>query len=80
MVKKLNFCECIELINTCIENKILSNNGKKNKVLVYREAGAEDPEGWYLESIWDVATELTQDIQGQIILKKELKKRLNKLS
>ena len=43
-----------------------------NAILVYREAGSKNPEGWYAENIISVAQELMTDESGQFHLREAL--------
>ena len=61
-----------ELINMAISAGILQ--GIANRfVFVYRSKGDDNhPEGWYKNDIDTVAKELSKDINGMNLLKKEL--------
>ncbi len=74
--EKLNFYECLQLLEKLIENDIISKDpNNENNVLVYRMAGEPkelNPEGWYTENIFDTAHDLVNDEEGQHFLMQEL--------
>lgn len=77
----LNFIECVQLIDTLIENDILHRDPNNfNNVLTYRTGLDKEKygvtEGWCSENILDVtASELMIDIEGQKYLRGELQKK-----
>ncbi len=76
----LNYIECVQLIDTLIENNMLRKDpNNPNNVLTYRTGLNESiygmTEGWVSENIMDVtASELMRDIEGQKYLRGELQK------
>lgn len=67
--KKLNFVECLQLIDHLIREKILFQDpDNKNNVIVYREKGETSPEGWCSENIHTAARELANDEKAQLFL------------
>lgn len=64
------------LVDLAVNHHILHT--KKNRILVYREAGQDPlqyPEGWYLEDFDTVYQEVMRSQQAQEILVAELAKR-----
>lgn len=62
----LIFIECLKLLEKLVqENLIPQDTNNPNNILVYRKAGANNPEGWYSENIHTAAQELLHDIKGQ---------------
>lgn len=77
----LNFIECVQLLNKCVEYGIIQKDPKgekslgfKNNILVYKNAGGGNPEGWYSQSISETAQALFPDIEGQLAIRKKLEK------
>ena len=50
-----------ELQDAIKDGYIMLEPKNSNRMLVYRYAGAKNPEGWYSEDILDVAQELYND-------------------
>ena len=56
----------VRLLGDMTEKGILKRDPEdKNSILVYRTAGAQNPEGWYSENIFTAAAELVDDKEGQ---------------
>ena len=56
------FLKIVEEINDLVKKGLLQVDPRnKNNILVYREKGDKNPEGWYSENIFDVASELLHD-------------------
>lgn len=72
----LNFYNCLRLLSECIYREIIKRDpNNKNHILVYRNAGTINPEGWYSENVMDIAKELKEDRDGQAILIQALKEK-----
>lgn len=72
----LIFIECVQLLETLIENKIIQKDpNNKDNILVYRLAGTENPEGWYSENILTSASEIFHDEESQQFLRKLLEEK-----
>lgn len=72
----LIFIECIQLLETLIENGIIQKDpNNKDNILVYRLAGTENPEGWYSENILTSASEICHDEESQQFLRKVLEEK-----
>lgn len=67
----MKYIEALDLLKKCVEKGLIKSEGEK--VFIYRNAGKNSPEGWYLEAIEDMAMELMNDEEGQNFLMKELK-------
>lgn len=52
-----------ELVDLCLDLHILQGQ-KGNFIFVYRNAGIENPEGWYMEPYEDVIQDLMRDDEG----------------
>lgn len=71
----LTFWETVQMLETLVEAKLLSiDPNEPNNILIYRNAGEDNPEGWYSENIFSAASKLQQDIKSQEFLRNELKK------
>lgn len=56
------FLDCVNEIHEAIQKGILRlDPNDKDSILIYRSAGDENPEGWYSQSILEVAQELLED-------------------
>lgn len=78
MQEKLDFYNCLRLLDTLIVNGLLAkdpNDPDKSSILVYRAASEDCPEGWYSENVHTAARELAEDLKGQQFLLGELEKR-----
>jgi hypothetical protein len=66
-MKQLNFWNTLKLLEKCIEEDTINKDPEcDDNILIYRREGEEGcPEGWYSESIVEVAKELQHDINGQ---------------
>lgn len=65
-------------MDTLIRHGILKKgptDPDKSRILVYRAASEDCPEGWYSENVHDTARELAEDPKGQASLLRELEKR-----
>lgn len=75
---KLDFYNCLRLLDTLIRHRLLQKDPTdhcKSRILVYRAASEDCPEGWYSENVHDTARELAEDANGQAFLLGELEKR-----
>jgi hypothetical protein len=73
IAEELNFIECLQLLETLINNKMLAlDSNNENNVIVYWSGDEINPEGWYTKNLHDVASELLHDEEGQLYLKQEL--------
>ena len=71
MFEKLDFYNCLRLIQCCVENSILMQSPTdRNQILVL--IGSDD-ETWYSVNIHEAARELTTDVEGQTALLNALK-------
>lgn len=62
----LNFYNCIRLLDEATKCGLIQRDPNiSDNILVYREAGEEDPEGWYSENLMYIAQELQDDEEGQ---------------
>ena len=72
--EKMYYMDAVTLIEKCIAHDILHTvEEKPNLVLVYRKT--QENEGWYAESIEDLAQELMNDFKGQTVLREALAKK-----
>lgn len=67
-----------ELQDAIKEGYIMLDPKDANRMLVYRNAGTKNPEGWYSEVILDVAQELHNDPQDYKRFRMVLDKAKNK--
>lgn len=75
-MKNLTFFQCIELLEACVKSGILASDpSDANRILVYRDAGETEPEGWYSETVLSAAQELLDAPAGQQLLIKQLEKK-----
>ena len=62
----LNFYNCIRLLDEATHCGLIQRDPNiPDNILVYREAGEEDPEGWYSENLMSIVQELQDDEEGQ---------------
>ncbi len=76
--EKLDFYNCLRLLDTLVINGLIKkdpNDPDKSRILVYRAASEDCPEGWYSENVHAVARDLAEDAKGQQFLLGELEKR-----
>ena len=76
--KQLDFFNCLRLLDTLIQHKLLKKDPTdcdQSRILVYRAASADCPEGWYSENVHDTARKLAEAANGQAFLLGELEKR-----
>ena len=76
--KQLDFFNCLRLLDTLIQHKLLKKDPTdcdRSRILVYRAASADCPEGWYSENVHTAARELAEDAKDQEFLPGELQKR-----
>lgn len=65
----LSFMECINLISSLVRIGVLHQDPEdRNNVIIYRNAGKNDPEGWYSQNIMSTAGELANSPQQQVSL------------
>ena len=70
MFEKLDFYNCLRLIQCCVENSILMQSPTdRNQILVL----IGNDETWYSVNIHEAARELTTDVEGQTALLNALK-------
>ena len=74
--EKLNFIECLQLLDTLIKNNILFlDPNNKDNVIVYWSGDELNPEGWYSRNIHDVAGEVFAEEEQQHFLRDVLKEK-----
>ena len=62
----LCFANMVEILDCAVKNGVITQNPEdRNEVAVYREAGSNIPAGWYWVNIFDAASELFEDKEGQ---------------
>ena len=76
-MEKLNFYNCLKLVEKAVENGILyKDKNNKDNILVYCSAGTvngeEIPEGWRSLNAHTVAQDLLEDTEAQKLLINEL--------
>lgn len=74
-LQNLSFYQCLTLLDLCAKHKVIQTDpdpDRKSNLLIYREKGTVEPEGWYSENIFTVANELLEDREGQQLLIKSL--------
>lgn len=55
----MRFIDILELINIAVDKGLI--HSEDNKVAIYRSGPNNGPDGWYLESRIDLATELVNN-------------------
>lgn len=71
MDEKLNYYQCLQLLEKCVKEKVIIGDPapeRASNILIYRNKGTKQPEGWYSENIFTVASELVDDEDGQKII------------
>lgn len=72
----LNFYNCIRLLDEATLCGLIQRDPIfPNNILVYRDAGEEDPEGWYSENLMSIAQELAEDNEGQELILREFQEK-----
>lgn len=75
MDEPLIYIECVQLLEKLVENGYIQKDpNNADNILVYRQAGAENPEGWYTENLMSSAGDLMRDEEGQRFLRETLAK------
>lgn len=75
MDEPLIYIECVQLLEKLVENGYIQKDpNNADNILVYRQAGAENPEGWYTENLMSSAGDLMRDEKGQRFLRETLAK------
>lgn len=75
MDEPLIYIECVQLLEKLVENGYIKKDpNNADNILVYRQAGAENPEGWYTENLMSSASDLMRDEKGQKFLRETLAK------
>ena len=60
------YINAVELIECCLKHGVLQTD--YGRIAVYRSAGTNSPEGWYLEDKETVVREVMNDTEGQKVL------------
>ena len=72
----LDFYNCIRLLEKCADNELLMRDpDDRNKVIVYRSKGENNPEGWYRMGFFEAAQDLMCNVIAQRMLMNELHKK-----
>lgn len=83
-MEEMKFIECVNLLKECVDiGIIMADKERPDNIITYCEGTETNPEGWYSENIFDVASELFRDKKGQEIVLNALnekKERLEKLN
>ncbi len=75
MDEPLIYIECVQLLEKLVENGYIQKDpNNADNILVYRQAGVENPEGWYTENLMSSASDLMRDEKGQKFLRETLAK------
>lgn len=75
MDEPLIYIECVQLLDKLVENGYIKKDpNNADNILVYHNADAENPEGWYAENLMSAAGDLMRDEEGQKILRETLAK------
>ena len=71
----MDFLNCLSLLRELTRKQIIKKDENvRNNILVYRSGNENFPEGWYSETIVEVASELVNDSEGVNYLISELNK------
>ena len=68
-MEEMKFIECVNLLKECVDiGIIMTDKERPDNIIIYCEGTETNPEGWYSENIFDVASELFRDKKGQEIV------------